>query len=102
MTYEQYAISGVLCVALIGFIWGRWRYDIVAFVCLIAAVFLGVVPSAFAFSGFGHPATITVVAILILSRGEYFAQSFHRTGIAQRPAQDQNRDYGDRCGMAKS
>lgn len=68
MTYEQYAISGVLLVALVGFIWGRWRYDIVAFVCLIAAVFLGVVPSVNAFSGFGHPATITVVAILILSR----------------------------------
>ena len=68
MTYEQYAISGVLAVALVGFIWGRWRYDIVAFVCLIAAVFLGVVPSVNAFSGFGHPATITVVAILILSR----------------------------------
>ncbi len=68
MTYEQYAISGVLLVAFVGFIWGRWRYDIVAFVCLIAAVFLGVVPGVSAFSGFGHPATITVVAILILSR----------------------------------
>jgi di/tricarboxylate transporter len=68
MTYEQYAISGVLAVALVGFVWGRWRYDVVAFVCLIGAVFLGVVPGSLAFSGFGHPATITVIAILILSR----------------------------------
>ena len=68
MAYEQYAISGVLAVALVGFIWGRWRYDVVAFVCLIGAVFLGVVPGSRAFSGFGHPATVTVIAILILSR----------------------------------
>ena len=68
MAYEQYAISGVLAVALVGFIWGRWRYDVVAFVCLIGAVFLGVVPGSMAFSGFGHPATVTVIAILILSR----------------------------------
>ncbi len=68
MTYEQFAISGVLAVALVGFVWGRWRYDVVAFGCLIAGVFLGVVPGQNAFSGFGHPATITVVAVLILSR----------------------------------
>jgi di/tricarboxylate transporter len=68
MTYDQIAISSVLGAALIGFIWGYWRYDIVAFVCLIAAVFLGVVPPADAFLGFGHPATITVIAVLILSR----------------------------------
>lgn len=42
MTYEQFAISGVLAVALVGFVWGRWRYDVVAFGCLIAGVFLGV------------------------------------------------------------
>ncbi|NQV80649.1 MAG: SLC13 family permease, partial [Alphaproteobacteria bacterium] len=68
MTYEQFAISGVLAVALVGFVWGRWRYDVVAFVCLLAGVFLGVVPGQNAFSGFGHPATVTVIAVLILSR----------------------------------
>ncbi len=68
MTYEQIAISGVVSAALIGFVWGRWRYDIVAFSCLIGAVFLGVVPGEQAFTGFGHPATITVIAVLILSR----------------------------------
>lgn len=68
MTYEQIAISGVVSAALIGFVWGKWRYDIVAFVCLIAAVFLGVVPGDQAFTGFGHPATITVIAVLVLSR----------------------------------
>ena len=46
----------------------RDSYDVVAFVCLIGAVFLGVVPGSMAFSGFGHPATVTVIAILILSR----------------------------------
>ncbi len=68
MSYEQITISAIVGLALVGFVWGRWRYDVVAFVCLIGAVFLGVVPSRDAFSGFGHPATITVIAVLILSR----------------------------------
>ena len=69
MNSEQYAISIILCAALILFAWGRWRYDMVAMFCLIAAVLLKVVPEKEAFSGFGHPAVVTVAAVLILSQG---------------------------------
>ena len=69
MNSEQYAISVILCAALVLFAWGRWRYDMVAMFCLIAAVLLGVVPEKEAFSGFGHPAVVTVAAVLILSQG---------------------------------
>jgi len=50
-------------------IWGRWRYDIVAFGALIVAVLAGIVPTEDAFAGFGHPATIIVALVLIVSRG---------------------------------
>ena len=40
----------------------------VAFATLLTAVLAGLVPANQAFSGFGHPATVTVAAVLILSR----------------------------------
>jgi di/tricarboxylate transporter len=68
MTYEQTSIFVILGLTLAAFMWGRWRYDVVAFVALIATVILGLLPAARAFTGFSHPATITVIEVLILSR----------------------------------
>ncbi len=50
-------------------LWGRWRYDLVAFSALLIALVLGLVPTEEAFSGFGHPATIIVALVLVISRG---------------------------------
>ena len=50
-------------------LWGRVRYDLVAFGALVVAVIAGAVPSGVAFSGFGHPATVIVALVLIVSRG---------------------------------
>ena len=59
----------VILAATFGLIaWGRWRHDVIAFGALIVSVVVGVVPSETAFMGFGHPATVTVAAVLILSR----------------------------------
>ena len=56
--------------AVFGFLlWGRVRYDLVAFGALVVAVIAGTVPSNVAFSGFGHPATVIVALVLIVSRG---------------------------------
>ncbi len=69
MTSDQ-AILFILLVLVFGFlIWGRWRYDLVAFVALLGAVLAGVVPVDEAFSGFGHPATIIIALVLVVSRG---------------------------------
>ncbi len=65
----QLTISLLLLVTLFLFIWGRWRYDIVALVALMAAVFLRLVPAKEAFLGFGHPAVITVAAVLVVGKG---------------------------------
>jgi di/tricarboxylate transporter len=50
-------------------IWGRWRYDLVAFIALLVALLTGLVPKEQAFSGFGHPATIIIALVLVVSRG---------------------------------
>jgi len=64
----QILISVILCGALLLFLWGRWRHDIVALLALTIAVVLGVVNVSEAFLGFGHPAVITVAAVLVISR----------------------------------
>lgn len=65
----------VLGLTLAAFIWGRFRYDLVALAALLGSVMLGLVPAEGAFAGFGHPAVITVAAVLVLSRG------FERSGV---------------------
>jgi len=69
MTSEQYILFGILGALFVLLVWGRIRYDIVAFGALIVAVILNVVPSAKAFEGFGHPATIIIALVLVVSRG---------------------------------
>jgi di/tricarboxylate transporter len=66
--FEQTIVFATLMTALVLFIWGRWRYDIVAVIALLIVSFTGIVPPGEVFSGFGHPAVITVGAVLILSR----------------------------------
>jgi len=67
MTNEQILIFAILGATLVLFVWGRIRYDVVAVLALLVAVLAGIVPASSAFSGFGHPAVITVAAVLILS-----------------------------------
>jgi len=50
-------------------IWGKWRYDAVTLLCLAALVLMGIVPANDAFSGFGHPAVVTVALVLLISKG---------------------------------
>ena len=65
----QLAILLILGGALVLFILERWRYDLTALLALLAATILGLVPAEEAFTGFGHPAVITVAAVLVVSRG---------------------------------
>lgn len=61
-----FALLGVIFGLLI---WGKIRYDLVAFGALITAVVAGLVPEDEAFSGFGHHATMIIALVLIVSRG---------------------------------
>ncbi len=69
MNSDQIIIFSVLLGALVLFVVGKWRFDMVAVLALLAGSISGVVPADQAFLGFGHPAVITVAAVLIVSRG---------------------------------
>ncbi len=69
MTTPQILIFSILVATMALFVWGRFRHDIVALMALMACVVGGLVPTADAFSGFGHPAVITVACVLVLSKG---------------------------------
>ncbi len=65
---EQYIVFLTLSAVLALFIWGRWRYDLVALKALLFLALVGIIPGEEVFRGFSHPAVITVAAVLILSR----------------------------------
>ncbi len=69
MTIDQTVLFAILVLVFTMLIWGRWRYDLVAFAALMVALITGVVPVDKAFSGFGHPATVIIALVLIVSRG---------------------------------
>ena len=59
----------MLMAAVLGMLlWGKWRYDLVAFSALVVGLVLQVIPVDQAFSGFGHPAVIIIALVLIVSR----------------------------------
>ena len=67
MNTDHVVISSVLVASLVLFAWGRWRYDVVAIAALVVVALFGLVDAAEVFSGFGHPAIITVAAMLVIS-----------------------------------
>ena len=69
MTTDQIILFALFAAVFGMLLWGRFRYDLVAFAALMAGVVLGVVPVKDAFSGFGHPATIVVALVLVVSAG---------------------------------
>ena len=68
MTSEQIILFIIMGGVLGLLVWGRIRYDLVAFSALALAVIVGVVDKDNAFSGFGHPAVIIIALVLIVSR----------------------------------
>ena len=69
MSVEQIELFALFAAVFALLFWGRWRYDLVAFSALLVALVLGLVPTDQAFSGFGHPATVIVALVLVISRG---------------------------------
>ncbi|MCI4665124.1 MAG: SLC13 family permease [Neomegalonema sp.] len=67
MTTEQWMAIAILVGALGLFAFSRVRHDVVALIVLGAVAVMGLAPAETIFAGFGHPAVITVAAVLILS-----------------------------------
>ncbi|MDX9958389.1 MAG: SLC13 family permease [Spirochaetia bacterium] len=74
---DQTFVFITLGLALIMFVWGRFRHDLVSLGALLLLVILGVVPADKAFSGFANPAVISVAAILIVS------ESLRKSGFVE-------------------
>ena len=69
MQIELTQIFILLGIVFALLVWGRIRYDLVAFGALILAATLGLVPTEDVFSGFGHSAVAIIALVLIVSRG---------------------------------
>ncbi|NNF52562.1 MAG: SLC13 family permease, partial [Gammaproteobacteria bacterium] len=69
MTLSQGSLFGLIGLLFVFLIWGRFRYDLVAFAALVLAALLGLVPVDEMFTGFSHPAVIVVALVLVISKG---------------------------------
>jgi di/tricarboxylate transporter len=67
MTVEQGLAFAIVIVMMALFAWGRWRYDLVAAMALLAAVGVGIVPPQEAFKGFSDDIVIIVGSALVVS-----------------------------------
>lgn len=69
MTTQQFLAFAIIALMMAVFMWGRFRYDIVAVCSLLGAALVGVVPYEKAFSGFSDDIVIIVGSALIVSAG---------------------------------
>ena len=67
MRADQWLSLLIIALMMGAFLWGRYRYDIVAVSSLLAAIIVGIVPAKNAFSGFSDDIVIIVGSALIVS-----------------------------------
>jgi len=78
LTFEQGLSFAVLAGVMGLFVWGRWRYDLVAVIGLLAGLLVGVIPGERAFSGFSNDIVIIVGSALVVSA------AVARSGVIER------------------
>lgn len=66
MTFDQWAIIGILLAMLVAYATERFRVELVAMCGLAAGFLVGVVPVQNVFSGFSSSAVITVAEVLLI------------------------------------
>ncbi|MBY2932979.1 MULTISPECIES: SLC13 family permease [Rhizobium] len=67
MRADQWLSLLIIALMMGAFLWGRYRYDIVAVSSLLAAIIVGIVPAKNAFSGFSDDIVIIVGSALVVS-----------------------------------
>jgi di/tricarboxylate transporter len=78
MTWQQAAAFALIGLMMVAFVWGRFRYDLVAMVTLLVAVLIGLVPADKAFSGFSDDIIAIIASALVVSA------AVARSGIVER------------------
>ncbi|KQN76515.1 SLC13 family permease [Devosia sp. Leaf64] len=67
MTTPQIFAFGIIFFMMVAFVWGRWRYDLVAVGALLAAVAAGIVAPEDAFTGLSDDIVVIVGSALVVS-----------------------------------
>jgi di/tricarboxylate transporter len=67
MTHQQMLSFAIVAGMMALFVWGRFRYDLVAVISLLVAVLVGIVPADKAFTGFSDDIVIIVASALLVS-----------------------------------
>jgi di/tricarboxylate transporter len=78
MTLQQALAFGLVGVTIACFIWGRWRYDVIALAALLFGVALDIVPAKSAFDGFKNDITVIIASALVVSA------AFAKSGVVER------------------
>ena len=69
VSWKAVGTLAILAAAIYGFISEKFGPDVTAFLALLALLLTGILTPGEAFSGFSHPATVSVAAVLVLSAG---------------------------------
>lgn len=77
ITLQQSLAFAIVGGAIIAFLVGRWRYDLIALVSLLAGIAVGVVPADSAFDGFRNDVTVIIACALVVSA------AFARSGVVE-------------------
>jgi Di- and tricarboxylate transporters len=78
VTLQQGLAFGLVGLTIAAFIWGRWRYDLIALCALVGGLVIGVIPAESAFDGFQNDVTVIIAAALVVSA------AFSKSGIIER------------------
>ncbi|MFW5713412.1 MAG: SLC13 family permease, partial [Brevefilum sp.] len=92
MTFDQGLVFGIIAGTLLLLGLQIWRYDLVALIGMLLLVLFGTISVEEAFSGFGHPAVVTIAAVLVVSRG------LQHTGVTEIIAKWTTK-IGDKLGV---
>ncbi|MGB6923447.1 MAG: SLC13 family permease [Methyloceanibacter sp.] len=86
LTPLQIASFAIIIMMLGLFVWGRWRYDVVAVFTLLVAALIGVVPAWKTFSGFSNPVIIIIASVLVV--GKAISSSGILDGLVRKALKD--------------
>ena len=78
MTFQQGLAFAIVAGAVAMFAWGRFRYDLVALMALLAGVAAGLVKPDKAFSGFTSDVVVIIASALVVS------QAIARSGLMEQ------------------
>jgi di/tricarboxylate transporter len=69
VSWKAVVTLAILAAAIYGFVSEKVGPDVTAFLALLGLLLTGILTPVEAFSGFSHPATVSVAAVLVLSAG---------------------------------